>query len=157
MAYRKHKGYQFWTREEMMRKRQHAAGEDGRPTVVFPNDSEMAMALKNQHLCMFCRNWDLEGGQRVILEEKFWERMFREEKWRKEWFEDPSSYGLCKVFEGRLRPSIAPATCIKSDFDEALYNKPGAMDQLPCPYYQDKRVLGSSMFIGAHQRSKLEH
>lgn len=156
MAYRK-KGVAFWTREEMMKKRQHSTDEDGSPLVVFPNDSEMAMAIQNKNLCMFCRNWDLELGQKEIHGQKFWQRIFREERWRKEWFEDPHGYGLCKVFEGRLRPGIAPATCIKSDFDESLYNKPGAMDQIPCPYYQDRRMLGSSMFIGAHSRSKLKH
>jgi hypothetical protein len=152
------KGFEFQTREQMMKKRKHTADEDGTPLVVFPSDSEMALALNSHNLCMFCRNWDHEGGQAAIKEEKFWPRILKEEKYRREWFEaDPNCYGLCKVFEGRLRPNIAPATCMKSDLDQSLYSKPGGMDQVPCPGWSDKRVHGSRMIIGAHSKTKLEH
>lgn len=150
--------FAMWSREQMMQKRKHTADEDGRPLVVYPNDTEMALALQNQHLCMFCRNWDHEGGQEAICKQKFWGRLLREEKYRREWLEaDPKAYGLCKVFEGRLRPNIAPATCLKSDLDQSLYNKKGGMDQVACPGYIDKRTRGSSMVMGAHAKTQLEH
>jgi hypothetical protein len=83
--------------------------------------------------------------------------MLREEKYRTEWFEDPRSYGLCRVFEGRLVPFAAPATCVKSDLDEASYGKKGANDKISCPFFVDKRKSGSSMVIGPHARTQLEH
>lgn len=156
MAYRK-KGFELQTKEQMMQKGKHTCDEHGRPLVVLPTESEVGRALTTDRLCMFCNNWDQELGQQECLKQKFWQRMLREEKYKPEWFENPHSYGLCRVFEGRLIPSIAPATCVASDFNEEIYGKPGGMDKLPCPYYNDKRVVGSKMFIGVHAKSKLEH
>jgi hypothetical protein len=141
----------------MMQKRKHTADKDGRPLVVLPSDSEVGRALTTQRLCLFCTNWDLELGQEECRKQKFWQRMLKEEKYRPDWFEDPRTYGLCKAFDGRLVPSIAPATCVASDLNAEKYNKPGAMDKLPCPFYRDKRETGSRMFIGAHAKSKLDH
>ena len=140
-----------------MKKRKHTAGEDGRPLVVMPNDSEVGRALTVNRLCGFCKNWDHELGQKECQRQKFWQRMLRDEKYKADWFEDPRSYGLCRVFEGRLVPFVAPATCVKSDFDEAVYGKPGANDKIECPFFKDKRKHGSSMVIGAHAKTKLDH
>jgi hypothetical protein len=151
------RGFELQTREQMMQQRKHTADEDGTPLVVLPTESEVGQAISTGRLCMFCKHWDLELGQEECRRQKFWQRMLNDEKYRPEWFEDPRTYGLCKAWDGRLVPSIAPATCVKSDLDSDLYHQPGGMDKLPCPHFWDKRVHGSGMVIGAHSKTKLEH
>lgn len=152
-------GVGLLTREQIMRRAEEVTRDEktGQPLVIIPRDSDLGGVIEAQRICGFCRNWDLELGQVECRRQSFWPRMLREEKYRQEWFDDPGSYGLCHVFEGRLIPSLAPAVCSAEDMDSGLRGKKGATDKKACPHFRDKRTSGSRMSIGKYHKNNLEH
>ena len=128
-------------------------GTTGAPLVIIPKDSELGGVIEAQQICGFCRNWDLELGQQSCHNEKFWQRMLREERYRQEWFDNPSTYGLCHIFEGRLIPSLAPAVCMAVDLDSSLRGKKGELDKKACPYFRDRRKSGGRLIFGRHAKT----
>lgn len=152
-------GYKVLTKEQIMRRAEEVTrdGVTGEPLVIIPKESDLGNILETQRICGFCRNWDLELGQQECHRQRFWPRMLREEKYRREWFDNPETYGLCHVFEGRLIPSLAPAVCMASDLDSSLYGKKGAMDKKECPYFRDRRKGGSRLVMGKYAKTNLEH
>lgn len=131
--------------------------QTGEPLIVLPSDSPLGEAVKLGMMHGACRHFSLQQGQDQCHREQFWQRIMREEGYRESWFENPATYGFCPYFEGRLMSAFHPATVSAEDLDSSLHNQKGALDKKLCPYYESKRVRGSTMVMGAHFKSNLEH
>ena len=131
--------------------------QTGEPLIVIPDGSPLGEAVRRNLMHGTCRFFNLQQGQDECHRSRFWQRMMREERYRENWFENPASYGFCAHFDGRLMSAFHPATVAAEDIDSSLHNQKGANDKRLCPYYEDRRVRGSTMVMGAHFKSNLEH
>jgi hypothetical protein len=131
--------------------------DTGEPLIVIPDGSPLADAIKKNMMHGACRHFNLRQGQDECLRSQFWQRMMRDEGWRENWFEKPETYGFCPLFEGRLMSAYHPATIRADDMDSSLRGKKEGDETRVCPHYEDRRVRGSSMTMGAHFKSQLEH
>lgn len=131
--------------------------ETGEPLIVIPDGSPLGDAIKKNMMHGACRHFNLGQGQDECLRSQFWQRMMREEGYRESWFDDPASYGFCPYFEGRLMGAFHPATVNRGDLNTSLVGKKEEFEKEICPFYEDKRVRGSTMTMGPHYKSQLEH
>lgn len=136
------------------RKKIHRADEKS-PIIVAPDAKDLQRVLQTGNICGGCAHWRLDQAQQDMIDQRFWERMLQEEKYRNEWFENKGSYGYCQHFEGRAIPFNAPATNLASDHDASLYNTKKGMEKVPCPMYKERK--GSTMSISRSHTRGLEH
>lgn len=74
----------------------------GRPLTVVPTEEEVArLSSPRAATCGTCKYYDLEGGRKEIIEQRFLERLVQEEQWKVHHLGDISSAGVC-----RERPSM---------------------------------------------------
>lgn len=147
------------TRQEIAERTERMTrdAETGEPLIIIPKDSELGEAITARHMHGCCRHFNLQQGQQDCQEQRFWDRMMREEKYRREWFDNPATYGVCPHFEGRLLGYWHPALVSAEDLDSSLAGTPKASEKRSCPYYADKKVTGSTMVMGAYAKTDLEH
>jgi hypothetical protein len=118
---------------------------DKGPRIVVPKSrTDIERALRARP-CITCIHFDLEGGQREAIRERFWDNLRDKHShaWPvKDWFTNPKEYGLCLAFSsdesGRLTNAYSPGTCRQSDFDSTI--KPGSTDDktIPCTEWSPK-------------------
>jgi len=145
------------TRDQLLARRKNVKrGDDGKPLIVIPDESDIARAKMANRLCMFCQCWNLKAGQDEIGRQDFWHRILRDEKYQQEWFENQNEYGMCEHFPERLIPAVCPAVIMKSDLDSSLYGKPEGMHKVECPMFRDRRKHGAKMSISRSHIRELE-
>lgn len=75
----------------------------GRPLMVLPDEHDVEVFGRTRvNTCGQCKNYDLEGGRREIIKQRFAERLVREEQWKLHHLGDVDSLAICKQ-----RPSMA--------------------------------------------------
>lgn len=83
---------------------------DGRLVVPATAHERILYRLRDDRFCGNCRRWDHELGQRMMAQERFWERLQREQGWRggERWHGPREEYGLC-LERGYPTPKFCPA------------------------------------------------
>jgi hypothetical protein len=83
---------------------------DGRLVLAATPHEMLLYRLTTDRFCGNCRQWDHEMGQRMMAQERFWERLQREQGWRggEKWHGPRDEYGLCKE-RGYPTPRFCPA------------------------------------------------
>jgi len=145
------------THEELLKRRKTIAREDeDAPIIVMPEDDARTANLKRQNIHCFCNNWNLKAGQDALVAQQFWDRLYKEEKYREEWLEPPEEYGLCRHHPGRAVPAMAPAVIPYSDIDQSTYGTKKGMELVSCPDFDDRRRSGTKMMMGKYTKKDLE-
>lgn len=147
------------TREEIMKRSERFTTDErtGESLIIIPKDSELGEAITARHTHGCCKHFRLEQGQQDCQDQRFWERMLQDERYRREWFDNPSTYGVCPYFEGRLMGFLHPALVNAGDLDSSLRGTPAEMEKKQCPYFVDRQRSGSCMVMGRYHKTNLEH
>lgn len=127
-----------------------AVAENSGIVTGMNQDDPRFQSILEGRKCGICRHFDNEAAMVAMREQKFVERVMKDEKWREEWFNDYSQYGVCWVFSGdsglRLNDPNAQATVAASDLDSSL--TPGSAEGMAmqqCPYFVDVTKYGTTM------------
>lgn len=115
------------------------------PRLVVPaTEAEMLRVAANQP-CHTCDHFNLPRGQELIVKERFWERLKREEKWEHfdQWIHRRDTFGLCQMYSsedegGRLVDGMAPGFARAADFDSSLLGTSEGDAKVKCPYWKSK-------------------
>lgn len=152
-------GVKVLTRQEIMDRAEHVTRDEktGEPLVIIPQDSELGKAVTMQHAHGFCRHFNLQQGQQECLDQQFWDRMMREEKYKAEWFDDPRTYGMCPFFDGRLMGFWHPALVLMSDIDSSLQGTKAGFEKKACPHFENVKERGSGMVMGKYHKTNIDH
>jgi len=94
--------------------------------------------------CSECLHSNRELAATAMHEQKFIERLLKDERYRSQWFTDFTQIGACEIFSDssgiRLVFPNAPAICAASDLDSSLgLSTEEGKRQIPCPHFVDRR------------------
>jgi hypothetical protein len=118
----------------------------GNVILVDENDPRYQAAVQGRR-CDQCVEFDNEAALRAMKEQKFVERVVKDEQWRENWFKQYQDFGVCWAFSDggglRLNEPDAPGICARSDIDSTA--PPGSekgMEMVLCPYYENRKDRG---------------
>jgi len=134
-----------------------ARGDEKEPIIVLPEGNDANAIANTKYLCMECANFDIAACQNAIFDQKFWQRMVNDEKYRVEWFEHNATYGFCKMIgEHRVKPATSKCTMVASDEDSSLEGTPAGIKPIPCKHFVLRRTKGSTMSISRSHKRDLD-
>lgn len=133
------------SRREAARKRVIAKNAQGL-VLVDENHPQYQAAMMKQ-VCRDCVNFDVEAAQQAMMEQRFVERMVKDEEWQERWLEPYQSYGVCWAFSDsgglRINSPQAYGICAASDLDSSLrIGSPEGSVMMLCPYYDNRKDRG---------------
>ena len=92
-----------------------AGGEESIPAQVIrvPTKEEIAR-IETGHTCGNCDFYEYEAGQSELRRQQFFERCVHDERWKKEWLENPNAmalnqFGMCGQSNDMAVPAMSPA------------------------------------------------
>jgi len=156
-AYRKGQGIVLTQEQLLARRKKVYRGDEKEPIIVLPEGDEASSIQATRHLCMECSHFDLASGQQAIFDQKFWNRMMEDEKYRAEWFENFKGYGFCRLIgEHRVKPHTSKCTMAAEDEDSSLGGTPAGIKPIACKHFSLRSTKGSTMSISSSHTRGLD-
>lgn len=119
--------------------------------VVMPEEDFRALQAIHNQPHGICRHFRYRDGQDQAQSEQFFQRLFKEEKWKRRWVGDPQDFGICDIFPERLLNRHNPGVCRVKEamnhprFDQASVEWKQLDEMILCPWFESRLARGEKI------------